>query len=247
MSILAVMQPTYMPWLGYFDLIDQADHFVFLDDVQLARQSWQTRNRIRSADGRELMLSIPVRHGGKLDIALREVELDDSQPWRLKHGRSVQQAYARAPFGHAAAAIWTKALETPTDHLAELTCRTIAQLCSCLGMTTPLSRASEFSASHDRIRHLIDLCHATGADTYLSPPGASTYLTEAGAEACFADAGIALRFQSYDHPVYAQGRLDFMSHLGIVDALAHVGPEKTLALIRSGRQPLTRAANLAAA
>jgi len=72
----------------------QADHFVFLDDVQLARQSWQTRNRIRSADGRELMQSIPVRHDGRLEIALHEVELDDSQPWRLKHGRSVQQAYA---------------------------------------------------------------------------------------------------------------------------------------------------------
>ena len=247
MSILAVMQPTYMPWLGYFDLIDQADHFVFLDDVQLARQSWQTRNRIRSADGRELMLSIPVRHGGKLDIALREVELDDSQPWRLKHGRSVQQAYARAPFGHAASAVWHKLLGTQTGHLTGLTCAAIAQLCSLVGIETPLRQATNFEASPDRIGHLIDLCHATGADTYLSPPGASTYLAEASAEARFADAGIALRFQDYEHPAYTQGKLDFMSHLGIVDALAHVGPDAILALIRSGRRAATRAPNLAAA
>tara|TARA_R110000868_G_scaffold219607_1_gene470719 strand:+ start:23996 stop:24718 length:723 start_codon:yes stop_codon:yes gene_type:complete len=240
------MQPTYMPWLGYFDLIDQADHFVFLDDVQLARQSWQTRNRIRGADGRELMLSIPVRHGGKLDIALHEVELDDRQPWRLKHGRSVQQAYARAPFGHAAAAIWTKALELQTGRLTGLTCASITQICSRVGITTPLAQASRFTTSADRIGHLIDLCRATGADTYLSPPGASTYLTEADAQARFAQAGIALRFHKYDHPAYAQGPLDFMSHLGIVDALAHVGVEGMLALIRSGRQPATRVAHLAA-
>jgi hypothetical protein len=241
------MQPTYMPWLGYFDLIDQADHFIFLDDVQLARQSWQTRNRIRSADGRELMLSIPVRHGGKLDIALHEVELDDRQPWRLKHGRSVQQAYARAPFGDAAAAIWTRALQAETAQLTGFTCAAITQICSLIGITTPLSRATGYETSTDRVGHLIDLCRATGAGTYLSPPGASTYLAEAGARGRFEQAGIELRFQTYDHPVYAQGRLDFMSHLGIVDALAHVGAEGMLALIRSGRQPATRVANRTAA
>lgn len=247
MTVLAVMQPTYMPWLGYFDLIDRSDHFILLDDVQLARRSWQTRNRIRGADGREIMLSIPVRHSGDLDAPLNQVELDDNQPWRLKHGRSVQQAYARAPHGQAATALWTRQLSLETDRLATLTGSAIAEICRAIGIETPIRRATEFAAGPDRIDRLIGLCRAVQADTYLSTPGAGDYLAESGAEARFAAAGIRLEFQRFEHPQYRQGEMDFASHMGIVDALAHLGCTGTLALIRSGRRAAIDTAALAAA
>lgn len=247
MTILAVMQPTYMPWLGYFDLIDRADHFILLDDVQLARRSWQTRNRIRSGDGREITLSIPIRHSGDLDQALNQVQLDDNQPWRLKHGRSVQQAYARAPHGQAAAALWTRLLGYDTDRLTALTSHAIGEVCQAIGIETPIQSSTAFSAGTDRIDHLIGLCQAVKADTYLSTPGAGEYLAAADAEARFAAAGITLQFQCFEHPQYRQGGLDFGSHLGIVDALAHCGSAGTLALIRSGRRAAIDTAALAAA
>lgn len=247
MTTLAVMQPTYMPWLGYFDLIDRADHFVLLDDVQLARRSWQTRNRICGADGREIMLSIPVRHSGDLDTPLSRVELDDNQPWRLKHGRSVQQAYARAPHGSCAAALWTRLLAIETDRLAALTGHAIAQTCQAIGIDTPIRHATAITAEPDRIDRLIGLCRAVQADTYLSTPGAGEYLAASNAETRFAAAGIKLEFQAFTHPQYRQGERDFVSHLGIVDALAHLGETATLALIRSGRRAAIDTAALAAA
>src|SRR5574338_544206 len=74
MTVCAIMQPTYLPWIGYFALMDMADVFVFLDDVQLSKQSWQTRNRIKGESGKGLMLTVPIRHAG--EQAIRDVEID---------------------------------------------------------------------------------------------------------------------------------------------------------------------------
>lgn len=235
MTSLAVMQPTYMPWMGYFDLMDQVDHFLFLDDVQLARQSWQTRNRIRGPSGQELMLSLPIQHSGDLDQTLWETRLAESKPWRKKHSRTVDQAYARAPHGRATSAHWQAMLAQPSESLAALTEQTITQTANRLGILTPIGRACDYPGPKDRVDRLIELCRSVGATTYLSPPGAAEYLQTDEALDRFDTAKIMLRFQQYHHPVYDQGGIEFLSHLGIVDALAHLGFDACLAIIRSGR------------
>ena len=236
MTILAVMQPTYMPWMGYFDLIDQADAFVFLDDVQLARQSWQTRNRIRGTNGAELMLSILVRHSGELDHSIAETRIAETKPWRKKHLRTIRQAYAKAPRGDEAASLWEMALKNDDDRLGHFTSAAIGLVCKCLGIHTPTQRSTMIPDTAERIERLIGLCRQAGADTYLSPPGAAEYLHGDDAPKRFESAGISLVFQRYEHPVYDQARADFLSHLGIIDLLAHVGIDDALDLIRSGRR-----------
>jgi hypothetical protein len=90
--LCAIMQPTYFPWTGYFDLIDQSDKFVFLDDVQLVRRSWMVRNRIKTSQG-PLFLSIPVRKTKHRDEQLlHETEIDYSQNWQKKHLDSIRFA-----------------------------------------------------------------------------------------------------------------------------------------------------------
>ena len=237
MTTLAVMQPTYMPWLGYFDLLDQADHFVFLDDVQLARQSWQTRNRIRGSAGKELMLSVPVRHSGDLDVTLAETEIDDGKPWRKKHARTVEQVYAKAPHGQTAAILWQEILTRPEIRLAGFNSAAIERVANAIGLAVRTSRSTSHDLPTDRIDRLIALCEQTGCDTYLSTPGALEYMQADDAFARFDARGLNVVFQSYTHPSYDQGSEDFLSHLGIVDALAHVGIDAVLPLIRSGRQP----------
>jgi hypothetical protein len=244
MTTLAVMQPTYMPWMGYFGLIDQVDTFIFLDDVQLARQSWQTRNKIRGSDGKELMLSIPVRHSGELDQALNTVQVNDHQPWRKKHGRTIQQAYARAPHGAAASDLWQKVLENSEDKLGAITQNAITTICDEIGISTDLHTASDFARHTDRTSRLIALCSDAGADTYLSPLGALDYLREDNAEQRFTDAGLTLKFQTYEHPNYDQGSGEFLSHLGIVDLLAFCGLADSLTTVRAGRRPSVPAAEL---
>jgi hypothetical protein len=235
MTTLAVMQPTYLPWMGYFDLIDQADHFIFLNDVQLARQSWQTRNRVRGPDGKELMLSIPIQHAGDLDQMIRDVKVDDRQQWRKKHTRSLAQAYARAPHGKQASGLWGDLLSETHEKLVDITQGAITKVCSVLGITTQLSKSGDFPTVDDRVDRLIGLCRAVQADTYLSPAGAADYLAEANASRRFADAELVLRFQNYTQPHYNQGKTPFIPNLGIVDLLAHEGYERALPIIRSGR------------
>ena len=93
----AIMQPTYLPWAGYFSLIDSVELFVFLDDVQIERQSWQTRNRV-CIGGREQMLTVPVKKTGLL-TQIRDARVNDAANWRKKHQKSLHQAYGGAPFG----------------------------------------------------------------------------------------------------------------------------------------------------
>ena len=116
---IAIMQPTYIPWAGYFNLISQADKFVFLDDVQFAASSWQQRNRI-IFNGKIHMLTVPVLVKGRPDQLIREVQTDETQKWRQKHLSILRQAYSRHPHGKAAIGIVEGVLKHATCSLARI-------------------------------------------------------------------------------------------------------------------------------
>jgi WbqC-like protein family len=229
--IAAVMQPTYLPWMGYFDLVDQADVFVLLDTVAFSRQSWQQRNRIL-VDGAAQWLTVPVRHA--MGAPIREIAIDTTRPWRRKHWGSLEQAYRRAPFWAEERTHLEPVYEREWALLAELDVSLIRMLATRLGTDTELVLASSLApTSGAREEALVDLCRQVGATTYLSPAGAAAYLDS---DAPFAAHGIELRFHDYEHPAYPQGSDAFVSHLSVVDLLANVGPG-ALETIRSGRRP----------
>ena len=121
MTTAAIMQPTYLPYLGYFQLMAASDVFVFLDDVQFARRSWQSRNRILTAQG-ELMLTVPVKKHDR-DTPIHAIEIDDSQPWRDKHLAAIRHAYGKRPFFEEGWAFVSEQLAKERDgKLADLTC-----------------------------------------------------------------------------------------------------------------------------
>jgi hypothetical protein len=165
MTVCAIMQPTYLPWIGYFALMDMADVFVFLDDVQLSKQSWQTRNRIKSEAGKELMLSVPVRHAGAQPI--KDVEIDGDH-WIAKHLRSFEQNYRKAPYFTDAIALYGPVLRSEPAKLCDLNIALIAGIADHLGITGKRIRSSEVAdKSADRRDRLVDICKQFGADTYL--------------------------------------------------------------------------------
>src|SRR5262249_32638677 len=132
MVTAAIMQPTYLPYLGYFHLIAASDVFVFLDDVQFARRSWQQRNRIFGAAG-EVMLSVPVQKTDR-DAAISEIELSDAEPWREKHLGSVRHAYAKRPFFAEGMAFLEAEFARPATKLADLNCGLIEAAAARLGL-----------------------------------------------------------------------------------------------------------------
>lgn len=238
-TVCAIMQPTYLPWLGYFDLIDQVDTFVFLDNVQLEKSSWQTRNRIKTHEG-ALFLSVDRQKCKGLQLPLLNATLlNEQQQWRQKHLRSIANAYRKAPFFAQVYAFIETLLQPPLapQSLSELNISMIRQICVAMGITTPCIQASDLLPTRtEKTARLIDMCTSLGCETYLSPPGAWGYLNELQAEAGFAEQGITLRYHTYHHPMYPQLYPPFGSHLSVLDLLFNVGFEQSLQLIRTGRQ-----------
>ena len=234
MTVAAIMQPTYLPWLGYFDLMDAVDAFVFLDSVQFSHRSWQQRNRIRSATGLQ-WLTVPVARKGQRDQKIRDVAIADDE-FAPAHIRAIELSYARAPhfadyFEPLAAQIRAGAA---TGKLAELTVGIIRWIAHSLGITTPLASSSELGDVGGRSARLASLCDAVQADGYLSPPGSAEYLH--AERATFDDAGIAVELQAYEHPVYAQVYEPFLPQAAAIDLLFNAGPE-ALQILRAGRRP----------
>jgi hypothetical protein len=244
MTICAIMQPTYLPWLGYFALINIVDVFVFLDDVQLSKQSWQTRNRIKRGPDDALILSVPIRHAGAMQERLiRDVEIDDSGNWANKHLKSIEQYYRKAPYFAEAMDIVEPPLRAHGPKLCDLNITLIATVAERIkiGGGNHIRSSDIAEKSADRRDRLVDICKAVGADTYLSPAGAAGYLGAEDGEAQFAAHGMSLLYQRYEHPTYPQINGAFLSHMCVLDLIANVGVAAAGGVIRSGIRPSSAA------
>ena len=227
MTTLAAHQPQYLPWLGFFDKLDQADVFVLLDNVQFKMNEWQNRNRIKTADGWQ-WITVPVRH--KFPQTIAEVEVNEQAPWRRKHQAAIDSNYAKAEHFDEVRPLVAEILEKPWSHLAPLSVELVRRLAAALGIETQTVLGSELPARDDPTLRLVDLCERLGADTYLSGAGACDYLDMD----VFEGAGIAVRFQEFEHPEYPQLYGDFEPHLSVVDLLMNCGRE-SFSIIESGR------------
>jgi WbqC-like protein family len=230
---IAVMQPTYLPWMGYFALIDQVDRFVLLDDVKFSHQSWQHRNRIRSRESFQ-WLTVPVLVKGRGEQRIDEVEINRTLPWQRKHLQSILQGYSRAPWISEHRSWLESAYLDPPTKLFDLNRSLIEKLAEELEISTPMCRSSELLVGGNRVERLIGICKSLGAAEYLSPIGSHDYIEE---DNRFPDAGIALLYQRFEHPVYRQGTREFIPQLSVLDLLLNEGPGSR-DLLRSGiRQP----------
>lgn len=228
--ICAIMQPTFLPWAGYFNLMSQVDDFVFLDDVQLEKQSWQTRNRLL-INGCINWVSLPLRHS-KISTSIQETELCDMGRWSKKLTKGFRLNYGKHPHYDAASDIINLLTFETEVKLATLNERVISFVAEKLEITTRLHRAGELGVKGARSSRLISLCEHLKAKEYLSPVGAADYLTEDGFTL---KTSTTLRFQDYHPQAYPQkGSRDFFSHLSIVDVIANLGWDRTREYIFKG-------------
>jgi len=231
--LCAIMQPTYLPWCGYFHLIDRADCFIFLDDVQFERRSWQSRNRI-ALNGQECMLTVPTRKTPRC-TPLNQIAVSEHIDWRTRHARSLSQAYGKHPHGSDVLDQILPMLEDRRiDSLVELTTGLTRVMSNALGLETRFELASSMRVGGRRTEHLQRLCHAIGARHYLSAPGSKGYLERDG----FTDgSGLTLEFSDFIATDYPQRGVTggFISHLSLVDVWANMGRNQTVEYIRRRR------------
>lgn len=245
---VAITQPTYLPWLGYFDLMDQVDTFVLLDTVQFEKQSWQQRNRIKTPSGLQ-WLTVPVVFRGRLEQKIQAVEIRE-RDFLGKHLRGIELNYRRTPFFGdyfpALSSIFEN-LQAGTT-LCDLNGRLIEWLAALLGIKTRLLRASLLDEAGKRTQLLANICRKLGANYYISPIGSAGYLLPELSilSAC----GVETVFQNYSHPQYRQSFPPFVAYASVIDLLFNEGP-CSLEIIRSGRntalQPEEVTASIAAA
>jgi hypothetical protein len=234
----AIMQPTYIPWLGYFDLIDQVDKFVFLDDVKLEKSSWHVRNRIKTNQG-DLYLTIPIKRlKSRPELVINEVLINDSVPWRKKHLRSIQQAYQKSPFFETLYPAIEQLLNNDIENLSEFNINIISSLARAIGIKTAFVRSSQMEINPDEYKkdhRLVGMCEELGCDTYISPQGSSDYIEKNNPGGAFLHSKISLFYMNYHHPVYDQQHGEFFPFMSIVDLLMNKGSISALEIIRSGR------------
>ena len=217
---VAIVQSSYIPWKGYFDLIRAADEFILLDEVQFTKRDWRSRNRIKTKDGL-CWLTVPVHSKGRFEQRIMDTTISDPS-WSERHWQTIQGAYARAPFFDTYAP-HVRALyeQPPSDRLSDVNRSLIEGLCQMFEITTPIKWSSEYHPREGRNERLIDLCVKSGATDYLSGPSAQGYMDEAA----FASAGVTVHYVDYSgYPEYPQPYPPFEHAVSALDLLFCTGP-----------------------
>jgi hypothetical protein len=220
MRTLAISQPTYLPWSGYFRIIKEADVFVFLDNVQFEQRSWQCRNHIKSPSTLS-WLTIPTHHKDQCKIS--EVEIDNLKPWQRQHWTAIQISYGRARYFSDYSPFFKDTYERKWIKLSSLTIHFIKYLASQLNLPTVFVQASKLGLEGKRTMLLLEICKMFDADRYISSVGAKEYMRADGAEELFEKEGIKVEFLRFNHPEYPQLFGGFSKEVSFVDCLFNCG------------------------
>ena len=231
MTLVAIHQPNFFPWLGFFDKLVRCDAFVLLDHVQFPKKggTWINRVRVIVAGG-PAYITVPVirSHHGVLPI--NEIEINDQAPWRRKMLGTLRASYARAPGFDEAFPLVERLIENPSSRLAAYNEAAITELVERLGIEAEIFRSSELEPQGQATDLLVDLVRKVGGDAYLAGGGAGGYQEDEK----FAAAGLELVEQAYEPPAYPQQTDEPAAGLSIIDALMSCGLAGTASLLASG-------------
>lgn len=216
---VAIHQPNYIPWLGYFEKIHRSDVFVFLDDVEFTSGSWINRNKIKTPDG-WTWLTIPVTAS---TAPIRETEIATHTDWAEEHWKSLNYNYGGAEYFDEWDDFFRETYDQEWTSLEELNRHLLRAICDRVGIEYEFVTSSSFPVDGTETKRLIDICEAVDADRYYSGQGAKGYTDEQ----LFDAAGIDLEYQSFEHPTYPQRFGEFVPNLSIVDLLMNVGADRT--------------------
>ncbi len=220
---VAVHQPNYLPYIGFFYKMASSDVFIFLDDAQYVRRGFCNRNRVKTPQG-VTWLTVPVNTKGKYYATYGEIMPQWESGWTTKHMRTLQHCYKRAPYYDEVTATILEPVfarvERERPDLAELNIALVTQIRDYLGMRTAIQRSSQYGVGSSSTQRLVDLVRLAGGGRYLSGSSGRDYIDPD----LFRDAGLELAYSDFSHPTYAQQGSDFQANLSILDSLFNCGP-----------------------
>jgi len=235
MKTIAIMQPTYLPWLGFFSLISRVDTFVILDCVQFSRRSWQQRNRLKCTTG-EKLLTIPVIKKSKRDQLICETELFEPEKSLIQHLNMIKQLYQTAPFYNEIIESIEVIYQQPHNTLAELLLSLIKFITEYLCISTPIVLSSGLNVNGIKDGKLANICEKLDCHHYISVEGSRNYLEDSD---IFKQKNIKVSYHQYEHPVYSQLYGDFIPFISTLDLLFNHGTDSKR-IMDSGLRKLSK-------
>ena len=222
MKKIAVMQPTYRPWAGYFSLMSSVDHFILLDDVQFSRRSWQQRNQIKTSSGPR-WLTVPVLSKGQRSQLINQVQIDPSSNYSSDHLEAIRHSYLRSPFFPE---YFPSLSSTLVQHhkLVDLNVSLILFLKELLGIATPVTLSSTIATSGHKADLMASICVSLGATHYVSAEGSRAYLESSEA---FSGLGIPVSYFNFHVQEYSQQFPGFSPNMSVIDMLMNCGRTST--------------------
>ena len=222
MKKVAILQSNYIPWKGYFDIINMVDEFILYDDMQYTRRDWRNRNQIKTVDGVK-WLTIPVDSKGKFFQKINETKVN-SHDWAQSHWKSIYLNYKKAPYFSAYAQQFEQLYEQAgqEEYLSRINYLFLTEICKILGIKTKITWSSDYTLIDGKTERLAALVKAAGGGYYLSGPAAKDYIVDE----VFEEYGIELAYMDYEgYPEYPQLYGEYHSNVSILDLLFMTGPD----------------------
>ncbi|MFA5132719.1 MAG: WbqC family protein [Candidatus Paceibacterota bacterium] len=224
--VVGVLQPSYLPWLGYFDQIDQSNIFIFYDTVQYDKNGWRNRNKIKTKNGIQ-WLTVPIT---KKDGLLKDVEIVYESDWVKKHLESIKQTYGKYRFFEEVYEIISNRLLLKYGNLSMLCCDLIVDICRYMDMDNIMfmkaSDLPEFTG--DANERLVKMLMHVNGTMFIEGASGINYINDK----MFARNGIEVKFQNYECVKYD---LTVNENLSVVDALFRFGKD-TINVVQKGRK-----------
>ncbi len=219
--IIGIHQPNFFPWLGFFCKVKESDVFVLLDNAQYTKNSFISRNRIKTAQGAK-WLTVPVAY--RFPQRINEVVINNSIDWRRTHLRTIEQNYGRSRFfSELFPLIQGAYYRRNWESLCAFNVELIQLVIDYFHIETVVRKASDLQIEGVGTERLINIVSLFGGDTYLSGQGAATYQDEA----LFAKRGIQLVYTNFSHPTYEQLYMPFEANLSIIDFAFNSGTSRS--------------------
>lgn len=221
---VAILQSNYIPWKGYFDIIDSVDEFIFYDEMQYTKNDWRNRNKIKTPNGLH-WLSIPVATKGHLsqNVRIMDAKIVDKN-WTKSHWNTIEQFYKKAPYFKEYKSFFENLYSecANENHLCNVNYKLILAINEILGIKTKISFDKDYGLIEGKTERLVDLVKKANGAHYLSGPAAKDYIDEK----LFEEAGITLEWMNYSgYKEYPQFYPPFEHGVSVLDLIFNTGKE----------------------
>lgn len=214
---ICILQPGYVPWLGFFDQMIKSDIFVLYDNVQYDKHGWRNRNKIKTYDGVR-WLTVPVLTKGKFDSLIKDVRIADHS-WIKKHIRCIEQNYSKAQYFSEFSTQIFDILSKKYVYLLDLTFNIILLLKKVLKIQTEIILSSDIRSSGNKSVKVFEITKELGGTILLEGAKGKHFLDIS----IFKEGGIDVEFHEYDHPIYPQLHGEFVPYMSIIDLIFNCG------------------------